>query len=222
MKVEIYADVVCPWCYIGDKRFEGALAEYGDREDVEVVYRSFQLDPGAPESAIPVSEYREKRFGSGSGKMMEHVTEAASGEGITIDWDCALTANTLTAHRLLRLAREEYGPDAQRSLMERLFAAHFSHGGNVADQDELTKQAFAVGMDEERVREYLESGEGLDEVRAELDHARQLGIQSVPTFVFDGQYAVQGGQPKATFLQVLEEVRQRSGTTAGLSAPDDG
>lgn len=222
MKVEIYADVVCPWCYIGEKRFEEALAEFEGRDDVDVVYRPFQLDPGASQTAIPLTRYLDRRFGAGSTGMMGHVTEAARGEGISIDWDSALHVNTLTAHRLLRLAREEYGADIQRTVMERLFAAHFSQGGDISDHDQLTQLAVAAGMDEDRVRAYLASDEGLDELREELEHARRLGIQSVPTFVFDGQYAVQGGQPSATFLQVLEEVRQRSGPPAGASASDRG
>ncbi|HSH46674.1 MAG TPA: DsbA family oxidoreductase [Longimicrobiales bacterium] len=211
MRVEIYADVVCPWCYIGEKRFEKALERFDG--EVDVVYRPFQLDPGAPEEATPLRDYLDRRFGAGAGRVTDHAGEAAAGEGIAIDWDSAQSVNTFQAHRLLRLALLEYGPYAQRDLMERLFAAHFSQGGNVGDRDELLELAVAAGMDGDRVRAYLASDEGAEALREELERARRIGIGSVPTFVIEGKYAVQGGQPPETFLQVLEDVRAKIGAS---------
>ncbi len=210
MKIEIYSDVACPWCYIGERRFARALAAFPQADRVEVVYRSYQLDPEAPAAAIPLSEYLQRRFGGSAGGMLQQVTDAAKGEGIEMDWDRALSVNTLTAHRLLRLAEHEYGAAVQRALVDKLFAAHFSLGQDVADHELLTDLAVAVGMDGARVRGYLASGEGLEETRYELDQARRLGIRSVPTFIFEGQYAVQGAQPASVFLQALEEVAART------------
>lgn len=214
MKVEIYSDVVCPWCYIGERRFERALAAFPDAGEVEVVFKPFQLDPGASESAIPLRRHLEKKFGPNFDRMTSRVGEVAEGEGITIDWDRALSVNTRTAHRLGLLALAEYGPIVQRALMEALFAAHFTHGRDVADHGTLTELAVSVGMDAARVRAFLESGEAGDEVVTELAEARSLGVQAVPTFVFDGQYVVEGGQPASTFLQVLEEVKRLSAEKA--------
>ena len=117
MKVEIYSDVVCPWCYIGERRFARALAAFGGG-DVEVVFRPFQLDPAAPTAAEPIARYLERRFGARAGSMLGSVSAAAAAEGITMDWDRALAANTRTAHRLLGLAEREYGAGTQRALAE--------------------------------------------------------------------------------------------------------
>lgn len=222
MKVEIYSDIACPWCYIGERRFGRALAAFPDGRDVEVVFRPFQLDPAAPMTGTPVAEYLAKRYGRPVGGMLTRVTEAAASEGITVDWQRAIAVNTRTAHRLLRLAEHEYGPAVQHALMEKLFDAHFSQGGNIADHAQLTALAASVGMGAERARAYLDSNESAPELEAELDHARKLGVQAVPTFVFDGQYVVQGGQPASVFLQVLEEVQRLSTTTAAdASASSD-
>lgn len=210
MKVEIYSDVVCPWCYIGKRRFMRALADFAGGGDVEVVFRPYQLDPGAPAAPMPLPRYLEQRFGRNGAAMMQHVTDAAATEGITIDWDGALSVNTKTAHRLLRLALLEHGPGVQRELAEQLFAAHFTAGRDISDHALLTQLASEVGMSADRVRAYLESGEGEAELDAELDAARGQGIQSVPTFIFDDKYAVSGAQPAAVFRQVLEEVARLS------------
>ena len=217
MKVEIYSDIACPWCYIGKRRFERALATYPRAEELDVTFRAYQLDPSAPEAASPVKTYLERRFGRAPDAMIERVTENARDEGIEMDWDRAVAVNTITAHRLLRLAEHEFGAAVQRDLAERLFDAHFSRGGNIADHDLLTDLAVAAGMSADRVRSYLESGEGLAETHADLDHARRIGVQAVPTFVLDGKYAVQGAQPPSAFLQALEQVAAEVGKLKGDS-----
>lgn len=206
MKIEIYSDIACPWCYIGEHRLARALAAYPRGDEVEVVFRSYQLDPTAPDEAIPLRKYLEQRYGHASTEMLARVSDAARGEGIELDWDRALSVNTLTAHRLLRLAEQEYDTATQRELAKKLFEAHFSKGGDVADHDLLTDLAVSVGMDAARVREYLDSGEGLDETRYEINQAQRLGIRSVPTFIIEEKYAVQGAQPASVFLQALEQV----------------
>lgn len=205
MKVEIYSDVVCPWCYIGERRFERALKAFPRAAEVEVVFRPYQLDPTAPDKALPTKEALKGKFGENVAPMLDRVASVGAEEGIEFDWDRALSVNTRTAHRLLRLAELEYGAGVQRELMDRLFSLHFARGGDVSDVEALTTEAVAVGMDPERTREYLVSGEGAEELEGDFDHARRLGVRAVPTFVFEGQWAVQGAQPVSAFLEALEE-----------------
>lgn len=206
MKVEIYSDVACPWCYIGKRRFERALAAFPGADEVEVVYRPYQLNPDAPATAFPLRQYLAQRFGPQGAQMARQVTDTAGGEGIVMDFDSAMSANTLDAHRLLRLAGREYGSLVQQALNEKLLEAHFSEGADVGDPDVLERLAAGAGMDGGRVRGYLVGGEGGREVRDEIARAQRLGITAVPTFVIDGRYAVQGAQPASAFLQVLEQV----------------
>ena len=210
MKVDVYVDVVCPWCYIGERRFARALADFPHAEEVELSPRPYLLDPAAPARAVPLREYLAGRYGPGSTGMMEQVGAAGAGEGIAIDWDRALSVNTRAAHRLLGLAGREHGGEVQRALLARLFAAHFTFGEDVGDHATLARHAAVAGMPEERARAYLDAGEGSAELDAALREARELGIRAVPTFVFDERYAVSGAQASATFRQVLEEVRRRA------------
>ena len=205
MKIEVYSDIACPWCYLGERRLERALKSFPGRDDVEVVFRPFQLDPSTPERAVPLLPQLEKKFGPQARAMTRQIAEAGKEEGIDFDWGRALAANTLTAHRLLRLAEHEYGLEAQRALAGKLFEAHFEEGGDVGDPGELTALAVEVGIDPKRVAAYLASDEGLAETKAEIAAARDLGITAVPTFVIDEQYAVQGAQPPEIFLSVLEQ-----------------
>ena len=218
MRVEIYSDVACPWCYVGKKRFERALAALPAAGEVEVVFRPYQLDPGAPERAVPLTEALARKFGPQASAMGGRVVETARGEGIEMDFERALSANTFDAHRLMHLAEHEYGPAVQRALAEALFRAYFAEGTDVSDADALVRLAEAAGMDAARVRAYLASDEGADAVRAEIEQAQRLGITAVPTFVFDGKYAVQGAQPTSVFLQALETVVRESGAEAGVAA----
>ncbi len=205
MKVEIYSDISCPWCYIGEKRFSAALASFTD-EKVDVSFRPYQLDPGASSTPRPLVAALGEKFGTNVQRMLDRVTGVARGEGIEMHWDQAVAVNTLTAHRLLRLALLEHGADVQRALADTLFDAHFTGGKNVGDPELLVSLATSVGMNADRVRRYLQSDEGLAETRTEIEHARALGINAVPTFVFDEQYVVEGGQPSAVFADVLREV----------------
>jgi predicted DsbA family dithiol-disulfide isomerase len=207
--------VACPWCYIGKARFERALGAFAGADAVEVSYRPYQLDPRAPAPSVPMLDYLERRFGGRARAMATHVIQTARGEGLTMDYDRGLAANTLAAHRLMRLAEQEHGPAVQRTLAERLFEAHFAEGRDVNDVDVLAELAAEAGVDRERARAYLASDEGVREVREEITAAQQLGISAVPTFVFDGKYAVEGAQPTSVFLQALEAVARETAATGG-------
>ncbi len=219
MKIEIYSDVACPWCYIGEARFNRALRAFG-AENVEVVYRPYQLDPGAPREAVPMLEYLERRFGGSARAMADRVTENARREDLVMDYDRGLAVNTLDAHRLLRLAEREHRPEVQHAVAEALFRAHFSEGRNIGDPAVLAEIAEAAGMDAEQVREHLASEEGTREVKQEIAQAQRLGITAVPTFVFQGKYAVQGAQPTSAFLQALEAVAREEGSGSDARAED--
>ncbi|MEV4560429.1 DsbA family oxidoreductase [Kitasatospora sp. NPDC049285] len=219
MKVEIYSDIACPWCYVGKRRFEQALARFEGKDGVEVVFRPYQLVPDAPEQARPHREWLAERYGPQSVAMDDRITELGRTLGIDYDFDAALEVNTLTAHRLLHLAETEYGATVQAELKERLLKAHFTDGLNVGDPAVLADLAAEVGVDRDRAAAYLAGGEGVAEVRARLDEARQLGISAVPTFVFEGQWAVQGGQEAETFLQVLRQVEAETAKKITQLAP---
>ncbi|MFC0029708.1 DsbA family protein [Micromonospora chaiyaphumensis] len=206
MEIEIYADVVCPWCWIGKRRLEQALERYDG--EVTVRFRPFQLDPTPVTEPKPLIEALGDKFG-GRDKaegMAAHVTQVAKGAGIDMNFDRAVAANTFEAHRLVRFATER-GRAAE--LVERLYRAHFQDGVDVGSTDALVKLAAEVGLDETEAREYLESNLGRREVAADLSAAHQLGVSSVPTFVLAGKYAVTGAQEPETMLAALHEVAQR-------------
>jgi predicted DsbA family dithiol-disulfide isomerase len=204
VKVEIYSDIACPWCFVGKRRFDQAVERFDG--EVEVVYRPYQLVPDAPATASPHRAWLAERYGPQSRAMDDRVTELGRTEGIDFDFDAALHANTFLGHRLLHLAETEYGAAVQGALKEALLTAHFSDGVDVGDRAALTEVAVAAGLDRARVTEYLAGEEGAAEVRAQLAEGRQLGISAVPTFIFEGKWAVQGGQESETFLKVLQQV----------------
>ena len=206
MKIEIYSDIACPWCYIGKARFERALAESSVKDRAEVVFRPYQLDPDAPRDAVPMWDYLEARFGPNARAMVARVFDQARAEGLPMDYDHGIAVNTLNAHRLLRLAEQEYGGEVQRSVAAALFRAHFADGRDVGDPETLAEIGAMSGMDRDRAVEYLRSSQGVEEVQRQIDEARQLGVSAVPTFVFDEQYALQGAQPVELFQRVLSEL----------------
>lgn len=217
MTVDIYSDIACPWCYIGHRRFSRALETYSNADDIEVVFRPYQLDPTLSETPVSLRTRLREKFGASDDAMVRRVTEVGEQEGLDFRFDRAQAVNTLTAHRMLRLAEQEYDAATQRRLAEMLFAAHFTDGKNIADPAVLTGLAAAAGLDRERVAAYLASGEGRRETQQEIAHAQQLGVRAVPTFVFDGKYAVQGAQPVETFLSVFDEVRSSGEATSARS-----
>lgn len=210
MKVEIFSDVACPWCYIGERRFAAALERFEAAGEVEVVFRPFQLDPDAPRSPQPMLETLAAKFGATAEAKMRQVGTAAGREGIVMNWNVAQSVNTLEAHRLLRLAETEYGPAVQLAVLERLFAAYFVDGGNIADHALLATIAVDAGIDRGRAEAYLASDEGCQEVLGEIAIAQRIGVRAVPTFVFNGRHAVEGAQPVEVFAEILDELHRES------------
>ncbi|GLZ56592.1 DsbA family oxidoreductase [Micromonospora sp. NBRC 107095] len=206
MEIEIYADVICPWCYIGKRRLDEALASYPG--EVTVHYRPFQLDPSPVPQPLPLVQALAGKFG-GPGRarqMVDHVTQVAAADGLLLDYDRAVIANTFEAHRLVSWASDQ-GKAAD--MVEALYQAHFNHGVDVGSREALATLAGEVGLDAADARRFLDSDERVAEVTADLAHARDLGITSVPTFVLAGKYAVSGAQEVQTLLAALAEVEQR-------------
>lgn len=222
MEIEIYSDVICPWCYVGETRLTAAIASV----DTEVVlrWRAFQLDPGAPRLGEPLLPWLAARFGGNEPvrQAMMQVTSVAAGDNLPFDFERAVMANTFDAHRLLWFAdRPEAvafgaGPDTQPELAEALHRAHFADGLDVGSRDVLAALAADAGLDPGRIRRLLATTEGIADVRGQIARAYDLGITSVPTFVFAGRYSVIGVQDVATFRSVVLEVARREGMTPTL------
>jgi predicted DsbA family dithiol-disulfide isomerase len=205
MKVEIWSDVVCPWCYIGKRRFESALAEFPHRDAVEVVWRSYQLSPDAPKhSDETLTQMLVHRYGVSEQQavaMNRRVSGEAAKEGLEYHLEHARPANTFDAHRLIHLAAAHGQQDAAK---ERLMRAYFAEGAPIGDAETLVRLVAEVGLAEDEARTVLASGDYEDDVRADEQRARMFGIRGVPFFAFDETYGVSGAQPAEVFAQVLE------------------
>lgn len=214
MRIDIWSDVVCPWCYIGKRRFEAALADFEHADEVEVVWRSYQLDPGAPteptESTTVMLARKYGQSAAGARQMQDQVEAAAAGEGLIYRLSETMHLGTLDAHRLLHLALHDGGPQLQGRLKEGLLSAYFSQARNVADHAVLAAIAANAGLDPDAVARVLRSEEYADEVQADIAQAQAYGAGGVPFFVVDGKFGVSGAQPSATFAQVLEQAWAQS------------
>jgi predicted DsbA family dithiol-disulfide isomerase len=207
VNVEIFADVVCPWCYLGQARFRQALAGFED-DDVQVTWRPFQLDPGAPSAATPATARLAEKFGG-----LERVHEAharlrglTSAENLPYEPERGLHVNTRDAHRVIWLAGREGGPALQDAVADRLFRAQHAEGRDLGDVATLAELAGSAGLAPESVRSMLASEEGLAELEQDLGRARELGITGVPFFLFEGKWGVSGAQPAQTLEAALREV----------------
>jgi predicted DsbA family dithiol-disulfide isomerase len=206
MKVEIWSDYVCPFCYIGKTKFELALEGFDHKEQVETVFRRFELDPGAdPHSGESTYSMLAARYGMSMEKAKQatlNVTEQAADAGLTFHFDKAIATNTFDAHRVVHLAAEQ-GKD--KELSERLFKAYFTDGENIGDRNTLAALAAEVGLDATVVAETLKSSTYKDSVRGEEKKGSALGIQGVPFYLIDGKYAVSGAQSPEVFLDALNK-----------------
>jgi predicted DsbA family dithiol-disulfide isomerase len=206
MQVEVWSDIVCPWCYIGKRRLESALARFEHADDVEVVWRSFELDASAPPSIEGNLVQRlADKYGVSPGEaaaMNQRVSSIAAEEGLRYRLDIARPGNTFDAHRLLHLAAAR---GVQGELKERLLAAYQSEGHAIGDHDVLIEQAVTVGLDAAEVHDVLAGDRYADDVRSDEREARAMGATGVPFFVIDRRYAVAGAQPADLLLQALEQ-----------------
>jgi predicted DsbA family dithiol-disulfide isomerase len=205
VKVEIYSDIACPWCFIGKHRFERALQAFPRAADVEVVYRPYQLDPDQSDSAQPLLDALAAHWGAAQAeRMAAQIGEIGRAEGIDFRIDRALAVNTFECHRLLWHAGREYRRPTQGALVGRLFAAYFSEGRNVRDHRTLTELAAEVGMERDRTAAFLDSEEDGRDVRAAMTAARSGGVTAVPSYVIGGARRVSGAQEPSRFLELLE------------------
>ena len=213
MDIDIYADVVCPWCYIGKRRLELALKDFDG--EVNVRFRPFQLDPSTPRDGRPLMEWLAPKFGGAENarRMTQNTRGIAAVDGIEMDFEHAIIANTFDAHRLVWFVGRDHGAD----VMEALHRAHFTDSVDIASHDVLADIAERCGFERQRVLDFLASEDGVDEVNAELRFAQELGISSVPTFVFANKYAMSGAADPANLLEVMREVQRREAAseTAG-------
>lgn len=212
MKVEIWSDIGCPFCYIGKKRFEQALAQYEDAEQVDVVFRSFELDPGAPRDlGHSVYEMLAAKYGMSverAKEMNAGVTGQAKELGLDYNMDDVVLTNTFDAHRLIRFA-EQHG--LMQQMTERLFKAYFTDGLHVGDHAVLADLAEEVGLDRAEAGQMLAGDSFGEQVRADEHQAAKLQIRGVPYFVFDRRYAVSGAQSPEALLGALRKTAEAAG-----------
>ena len=205
--VEIWSDVVCPWCYLGKRYFGQALERFPHRDEVEVIYRSFELDPSAPPGVTaPTVEVLARKYGLGPEQAREaqrQMEQRAAQAGLTFRMEDLRSGNTRDAHRLLQLARAR---GRQTGLAERLHRAYFTDQASIFDHPSLAGFAADAGLDRDEALVVLASGEYGEAVDADEELARSFGVNGVPFFVIDRRYGISGAQPAETMGQVLERV----------------
>ena len=206
MKIDIWSDIRCPFCYIGKRKFEMALDQFADKDKVEVTWRSFELDPNLetqPDiNAVDHIAAVKGMTRDAAERMHEHVIHAAEGVGLAFNFEKAVVANSFNAHRLIQLAKTKgLGNEAE----EQLFKAHFTEGKNINDKEVLTQTGIAIGLDEKEITAMLSSDAFAGAVRQDEQEAQAIGVSGVPFFVFNDRYAVSGAQSPDTFLQALQQ-----------------
>lgn len=205
MKVEIWSDVVCPFCYIGKRKFEQALEKFPHKDQVEIVWKSFQLDPEAPSEGTDYLKNLSERKGWSLEQTKEitgNVTQMASEVGLEYHFEKAISANSFDAHRLSHFAHTRGLQDAAE---EALFKSHFTEGKNIANHDMLTKLGMSIGLDSAEVKQMLDGKAFTSEVQQDIQEASELRISGVPFFVFDRKYAISGAQATEVFMQTLKK-----------------
>lgn len=211
LNIQIWSDIMCPFCYIGKRRIEEALQNFKHKDSVTIEWKSFQLDANfiaAPDDNI-IDHLAEKyrKDTDWAQTMIDNMTQNAKNAGLDFHFEKAILANSFHAHRLLHLAKKY---NLANELEELLFKAYLTDGKNVNDLDTLSKLGKKVGIDSEEIKQVLESNEYTKEVQQDIEQAQSIGVQGVPFFVFDNKYAISGAQPATTFLQTLERVWQES------------
>lgn len=211
MHVEIWSDIACPWCYVGKRRFEAALASYEHRDEVSVTWRSFELDPHAPaERPVDQATHLADKYGMSREEalaMNARMTENAAREGLEFHFDIARGGNTFDAHRLVHLAAAHGSQDAME---ERLMRAYLTEGELISDPDTLVRLGVEVGLPEDEVRELVAGDRFAAEVREDERTAAQLGIQAVPFFVADRAIGASGAHPPQQLVELLRQARAQN------------
>jgi predicted DsbA family dithiol-disulfide isomerase len=207
LQIEIWSDVVCPWCYIGKRRFEAALAQFAQRDQVAITWRSFELDPTAPRRIIgSLTAMLAQKYGISQEQaegMQQQVTELAAAEGLTYRLDLAQRGNSFDAHRLIHLAAA-HGRQAEAK--ERLLSAYFTEGRVINDEETLAALGAEIGLPETEVRAMLASDAYAADVRADQQRGAAFGIRGVPFFVINEKYGISGAQSAEFFRNALEQV----------------
>jgi predicted DsbA family dithiol-disulfide isomerase len=212
LRLDVWSDIACPWCYIGKRRLEAALKEFPERAAVQITWRSFELNPSAPRESNEQSyaERLAEKYGTSqrdAEAMIERVSEAAKVEGLQFDYRIIRPSNTFDAHRLLHLAKPAGLQDAMK---ERLFRAYFCEGQCLSDQVTLLKLGKELDLDPDAIRETLSGDRFVEAVRGDEAEAQQLGIHAVPCFVFAERFGVSGAQPKEVLLRALHQAWQQA------------
>jgi predicted DsbA family dithiol-disulfide isomerase len=206
MEIQIWSDIMCPFCYIGKRRLEGALKQLNLTDEVKITWKSFLLNPDMKTDPSRNSlKYLAETKGwtmEQTQEMVQHVVDMAKEEGLEYNMEDTKVANAMDAHRLIQLAKTLGKGD---EVEERLFRAYFMEGKNIADKEVLVDLGEDVGISAERVRESLEKGEFTDRIRQDIQESQQIGVRGVPFFVFNNQYAVSGAQPVELFVQTMEK-----------------
>jgi predicted DsbA family dithiol-disulfide isomerase len=218
LTVDVTSDVICPWCYVGKRRLEKAVAAYAGRGDVRVRWRPFQLNPQMPKEGVNRRRYRTAKFGSWERSLALDAQVAAAGraEGISFAHDIMeRTPNTLDAHRLIRLADQEGVQDA---VVEALFRAYFTEGRDISDTPTLLDVVAEAGLDRGRAEAVLSGDEGLAAIQAAEEEARQTGVQGVPFFVINDTLALSGAMEASAFLDAFDRAGAKTPTTSEGSA----
>ena len=207
MKIDIWSDVVCPFCYVGKRRLENALAQFAHRDEVEVVWHSFELTPEfqpIPGQSVYASLAAKKGVSVAEGKAMsDHMAQVAKEVGLDFNFERTIPANTFQAHQLIHFAAAKGVQDRAK---ERLFYAYYTEGQNIGDPDTLAQLAAEIGLDADEARAALTAGTYAEAVRLDEYHAQQINVRGVPFYVFEDKYAVSGAQPSELFAEVLEKV----------------
>lgn len=210
MRIEVWSDVVCPFCYVGKRELASALGDFEYADQVEVVWKAFELDAAAPAEGADATEHLMTKYGISAEQVAaqnDQLAARAQEVGLQFNWQASKSANTLDAHRLIKLAETAGLAD---EATDKVMSAFFTDGELVSDHQVLTRIGSEIGLDEARVREMLAGVEFTEQVRADQQEAAGYGISGVPFFLFDGQWAVTGAQSAELFGQALEQVWQET------------
>jgi predicted DsbA family dithiol-disulfide isomerase len=220
MRIEVWSDVVCPWCYVGKRRFEKALAAFPHRNQVQVVHRSFQLDPSQPKGRTQSrDEVLQRKYGWDKEQVtarQAQMRDTAAAEGLDFKLGGALTGNTADAHQLIHLGRER---GIQDVVIERLYRAYFEEGRSLFDHESLVALAAEAGLDADEARAVLTEGKYAQAVAADGQEAHELGATGVPFFVIADRYGISGAQPTPLFAEALARAWAETEDAAGSADP---